>query len=144
MLSVVATREGRMLQCQHIKLMAQTPSMLLGQAWSLWYEESLTSSIATNQDGTSHDITYNPSKTLQMQFCCIAVEQCLNHADSVPNFGADARIKIEIHFCFPSSKTGQIKNTADIYNLSKFILEACNKTFYSDDGQGMPLCQQRL
>jgi hypothetical protein len=29
MLSVAATREGRMLQCQHIKLMAQTPSMLL-------------------------------------------------------------------------------------------------------------------
>jgi hypothetical protein len=57
MLSVAATREGRMLQCQHIKLMAQTPSMLLERAWSLWYKESLARSIATNQDGTSHDIT---------------------------------------------------------------------------------------
>jgi Holliday junction resolvase RusA-like endonuclease len=78
---------------------------------------------------------YNPSKTLQTQFCCIAVEQCLNHAGSVPNFGADARIKIEIHFRFPSPKTGQIKNTADIDNLCKFILDACNETFYGDDGQ---------
>jgi Holliday junction resolvase RusA-like endonuclease len=48
---------------------------------------------------------------------------------------ADARIKIEIHFRFPSPKTGQIKNTADIDNLCKFILDACNETFYGDDGQ---------
>jgi Holliday junction resolvase RusA-like endonuclease len=51
-----------------------------------------------------------------MQFCCIAVKQCLNHAGSVPNF------------C-------EIKNTADIDNLCKFILDACNETFYGHDGQ---------
>jgi Holliday junction resolvase RusA-like endonuclease len=72
---------------------------------------------------------------LQTKFYRIAVEQCLNHAGSVPNFGADARVKIEIHFRFPYPKTGQIKNTAAIHNLCKFILDACNKTFYGDDGQ---------
>jgi hypothetical protein len=65
---------------------------------------------------------YNPSKTLQMQFCHIAVKQCLNHAGSVPNFGADARIKIEIHCRFPSPKTGQIKNTADIDTYANLFL----------------------
>jgi Holliday junction resolvase RusA-like endonuclease len=42
---------------------------------------------------------------------------------------------MEIHFCFPHPKTGRIKNTADIDNLSKFALDACNNIFYEDNGQ---------
>jgi len=82
---------------------------------------------------------YNPSKNLQKQFCQVAVEQCLNHMKAVPSFGSDAEIKMSIHFRFPLPKTGLIKNTADIDNLSKFILDACNKTFYGDDGQVVSL-----
>jgi hypothetical protein len=44
---------------------------------------------------------YNPSKTLQKQFGCVAIEQCLNHANQVPDFGPDVRIRMEINFCFP-------------------------------------------
>jgi Holliday junction resolvase RusA-like endonuclease len=43
---------------------------------------------------------------------------------------------MEIHFRFPPPKTGQIKNAANIDNLSKFALDACNASiFYGDDGQ---------
>lgn len=78
---------------------------------------------------------YNPSKILQKQFGRIAIEQCLNHTDRVPDFGPNVGIRMEIHFCFPLPKTGRIKNTADIDNLSKFALDACNTIFYGDDGQ---------
>lgn len=78
---------------------------------------------------------YNPSKTLQKQFGHVAIEQCLNHVNRVPDFGPDIGIWMEIHFPFPPPKTGQIKNTADIDNLSKFALDACNAIFYGDDGQ---------
>lgn len=46
---------------------------------------------------------YNPSKALQEQFGRIAIEQCLNHADRVPDFGPNVGIRMEIHFCFPLS-----------------------------------------
>jgi hypothetical protein len=49
---------------------------------------------------------YNPSKTLQTQFGCVAIKQCLNHANQVPDFGPDVRIRMEINFCFPPPKTG--------------------------------------
>jgi len=82
---------------------------------------------------------YNPSKRLQSQFCNLAVEQCLTHVGQVPNFGSNALLKVEVHFRFPMPKTGLLKNTADIDNLSKFILDACNGTFYGDDGQVVTL-----
>jgi hypothetical protein len=49
---------------------------------------------------------YNPSKTLQKQFGHVAIEQCLNHANRVPNFGPDVAIRMEINFRFPPPKTG--------------------------------------
>lgn len=79
---------------------------------------------------------YNPSKPLQKQFGRVAMEQCLNHTNRVPCFGSNVGIRMEIHFRFPSPRaTGRIKNTADIDNLSKFALDACNTIFYGDDGQ---------
>jgi Holliday junction resolvase RusA-like endonuclease len=78
---------------------------------------------------------YNLSKTLQKQFGHVAIEQCLNHANRVPDFGPDVRIRMETNFRFPPPKTGWIKNTADIDNLLKFALDACNTIFYGDDGQ---------
>lgn len=82
---------------------------------------------------------YNPSKRYQKQFCQASTEQCLNHLSAVPNFGSVANISIHLHFRFPPPKTGLIKNTADIDNLCKFILDACNETFYGDDGQVVKL-----
>ena len=57
----------------------------------------------------------------------------------MPNFGSEAGIKIDVRFRFPSPKTGLIKNTADIDNLCKFILDAWNGSFYGDDGQVVQL-----
>lgn len=82
---------------------------------------------------------YNPSIRYQNQFCKASIEQCLNHLSMVPNFGSEAIIKIDVRFRFPSPKTGLIKNTADINNLCKFILDACNGSFYGDDGQVVQL-----
>ena len=76
---------------------------------------------------------YNPSKSLQKQFGRVAIEQCLNHANTVPDFGPDVGIRMEIHFRFPPPKAGRIKNTANIDNLSKFALDACNNIFYEDN-----------
>jgi hypothetical protein len=59
---------------------------------------------------------------LQTQFCCIAVEQCLNHAGSVPNFGADARIKIEIHFRFPSPRLVKSKTLLTLTTYANLFL----------------------
>jgi Holliday junction resolvase RusA-like endonuclease len=78
---------------------------------------------------------YNPGKQLQKEFRKVALIVCAAHSGFVPNFGTDANIKVEVHFCFPSPKTGHLKNTADIDNLVKFVLDACNETFYGDDGQ---------
>ena len=86
---------------------------------------------------------YNPSKSLQKQFGHVAIEQCLNHANTVPDFGPDVGIRMEIHFRFPPPKAGRIKNTADIDNLSKFALDACNTIFYGDDGQVLCLCADK-
>jgi hypothetical protein len=49
---------------------------------------------------------HNPSKTLQKQFGRVAIEQCLNDANRVPDFGPDVRIRMEINFRFPPPKTG--------------------------------------
>lgn len=82
---------------------------------------------------------YNPSKRLQNEFRELASLICVTHAGFVPNFGSDAEVKVEVQFRFPPPKTGRLKNTADIDNLSKFLLDACNKTFYGDDGQVVSL-----
>ncbi len=39
-------------------------------------------------------------------FGIVAIKQCLNHANQVPDFGPDVRIRMEINFCFPPPKTG--------------------------------------
>jgi Holliday junction resolvase RusA-like endonuclease len=57
----------------------------------------------------------------------------------VPTVGSDANVKVTAHFRFALPKTGLLKNTADINNLSKFLLDACYKTFYGDDGQVVSL-----
>jgi hypothetical protein len=36
-------------------------------------------------------------------------------------------------------KTSHLKNAADIDNLFKFVLDACNETLYGDDGQVVSL-----
>jgi hypothetical protein len=61
------------------------------------------------------------------QFGRVAIEQCLNHADRIP----------DLHFRFPPPKAGRIKNTADIDNVSKFTLNGCNTIFFGDDGQNV-------
>jgi Holliday junction resolvase RusA-like endonuclease len=82
---------------------------------------------------------YNPSKKLQKDCCKGASIICFTHSGFVPNFGSNANLNVEVHFCFPLPKTGHLKNTADIDNLSKFVLDACNETFYGDDGQVVSL-----
>jgi Holliday junction resolvase RusA-like endonuclease len=57
----------------------------------------------------------------------------------VPAVGSYANVKVTAHFCFAFSKKGLLKNTADIDNLSKFLLDAFSKAFYGDDGQAISL-----
>jgi Holliday junction resolvase RusA-like endonuclease len=54
---------------------------------------------------------------------------CFTHSGFVPNFGSDTNLNVEVHFSFPLPKTGHLNNTADIDNLSKFVLDAFNATF---------------
>ena len=82
---------------------------------------------------------YNPSKTNQKKFCQVAAELCPMIIGRVPTVGSDATVKVTAHFRFTLPKMGLLKNTADIDNLSKFLLDACNKTFYGDDGQVVSL-----
>jgi Holliday junction resolvase RusA-like endonuclease len=78
---------------------------------------------------------YNPSKRLQNEFCQVASDLCQSHIGSVPSLGKEALVKVKVEFRFPSPKTGLLKNTADIDNMCKFVLDALNTTFYGDDGQ---------
>ncbi len=49
---------------------------------------------------------------------------------------ANATIDVEAFFFFPTPNSkGSIKNTADVDNLCKFILDCRNGVLYNDDGQ---------
>lgn len=76
---------------------------------------------------------YNPSKKGQKNFRQVAAELCRSNIGRVPTVGCKVHVKVTCHFCFPFPRKGLLKNTADIDNLSKFVLDACNKTFYGDD-----------
>jgi Holliday junction resolvase RusA-like endonuclease len=82
---------------------------------------------------------YNPSKKGQNNFRQVAAELCRSNIGRVPTVGCEVHAKVTCHFCFPFPRKGLLKNTADIDNLSKFVLDACNKTFYGDDRQVVSL-----
>jgi Holliday junction resolvase RusA-like endonuclease len=69
----------------------------------------------------------------------VAAELCQMIIGQVPTVRSDANVKATAHFRFALPKMGLLKNTADIDNLSNFLLDACNKTFYGDDGQVVSL-----
>lgn len=80
---------------------------------------------------------YNPSKPKQKEFARVVEELCQSRLGRIPIFEVNARLKLTAHFRFPPPKTkkAHIKNTADIDNLCKFVLDALNEVLYKDDGQ---------
>lgn len=91
---------------------------------------------------------YNPSKPSQKAFARAVMDACYNDGlDSMvvanPRFG-DALVVVTASFHFPVRKNGgSIKNTADVDNLAKFLLDSLNGVLYNDDGQVVKLVAEK-
>lgn len=85
---------------------------------------------------------YNPSKPLQEAFAK-AVREFFLSQGGVPHFG-NTLIGVTASFYLPTPKNqGSIKNTADVDNLCKFILDSLNGILYNDDGQVVRLVAEK-
>jgi hypothetical protein len=130
-----ATKEGRTLQCQCMQLTVQTHLAFLRRVWSLWYEESLARSIATNRDGTLHDINI-----IRASICrsSLVVLQSKNVSIMLKQYQTlDLMPELRLNCTFGSLHPRLVgsKTLLTFDNLSKFILDACNETFCGDDDQ---------
>jgi Holliday junction resolvase RusA-like endonuclease len=85
---------------------------------------------------------YNPSKPSQEAFAKVVHEFFQRHGE-VFHF-ANATIDVKAFFFFPTpNNKASIKNTADVDNLCKFLLDCLNGVLYNDDGQVIRLVAEK-